>query len=62
MKDVTGGELVDSAKRIEAPRLGSCGNCALGGKKECPYAINPPIQMKKMTGEESCSAFIAKTL
>lgn len=58
---MNGGELMDAMQRPKAQReSGGCADCALGGKKECPYAINQPIQIKKVTGDEGCSAFIPK--
>lgn len=57
LEEVTGGEVEwPKAQRV----LGSCADCALDGKTECPYT-DPDIKIRKLTGAELCPSFIPET-
>ena len=59
LEEVTGGE-----QEVQWPKaqrvLGSCADCALDAKTECPYT-DPDIKIRKLTGAELCNSFIPQT-
>ena len=59
LEEVTGGE--QEVQWPKAPRTrGSCADCALAAKTECPYT-DPDIKIRKLTGAELCTSFIPQT-